>query len=357
MDPSVGRRIGPLELRLVGLDEVPERTARWARALFAPVPHPRDPGAGGLTIVFTADLPPARDRFRPHPLGPAPNGLWVADHRGRQALLPLANLDHEPVLVHPEIDFFFFHEWVCLPLVRARLWAAGAYLLRAAGFAVDGRGIALTGASAVGKTLTVLRAVRGGAQFLGDDFLGIDRTGTVSPLTQLLGLRDEARSLVPPQSRVIRQQRPRRAAVSASRWLSRVTEPWPQVSIGFSRLADAGWRLGLDITGLQEVWPGHAVSAPVPLALVVLLGSGERATSTPRLAERLAAQARLDVPACALLEDAFRQAHPSPAGNRLFPPFEEEVAFLSAALAGVEVAVASDGVAADAIVAQQVAQA
>lgn len=356
MDPSVDRRIGPLELSLVGVDELPARTARWARALFAPVPHPQGPAVARLTFVFTEDLPPVRDRFRPHPLGPAPQGLWAADHRGRHAVLPLANLDDEPVLVHPEADFFFFHEWVYLPLLRARLRTAGACLLRAAGFAVDGRGIALSGASAVGKTLAILRAVRNGAHFLGDDFLAIDNAGTVSPLTQLIGLRDEARSFVPPGSRGVRPERPRRAAVSASRWLSRVTQPWPQVSVGFARLADAGWRLGLDITGLQEVWPEATVAGPVPLALVALLGPSERVTDRSRLAQRLAAQARLDIPACALLEDAFRQAHPVPKDHRLFPRFEEEVAYLSGALAKVDVAVARDTAAAHEIVEREVAR-
>lgn len=296
---GVADRIG---VRLEGLDD--ERAGRAMRPLLPLVA----PGARtDLTIRFVDEVEAGDERLWPLPAGPTGatgrgehggDGLWMSDHLGHAAVVPIDVLDGEPVLVDRRVDPGFFHVWVWLPLLRLALARAGGTLVHAAGFADGGRRVALAAWGGTGKTAVLLECLAAGADFLGDDWVALFDDGTVAPVTTQINLN-------PSHRRTFREAPwPGSRGAAAAGALghramgvaARATTRLPQLSMALGRAGDLSRAMGRTKVALPDLFPATTVAEAGTLDSMVLLTRSPRPTETrEQMAEAVAAMNRVEL--------------------------------------------------------------
>lgn len=319
-------QVGDVVVTVTG--EVPERTISW----FAALPAGPADVAADIELRFRDDL---RTEGRPL-LGTGwlwadATDLWVADHHGRGARLPLPRLT--PVEVDRRLDPGLVHAAVLVPLLRAATWRRGGVLLRAAGIELDGRRIVATGWSGSGKTGLVVAALRRGGAYLGDDWVALGSDGTVAPVPARLFLRD----------RTGPDGAPHRTAAMAERALRRASRGTDgRMSRVLDTLADWAFH-----AGTTEAVPGDLVAdariatrGRLDTIVVLDLGGCLDGADTDLAAEVLAASSQGFVAESADVEAAHRSIFPGRFDEPLFPTFAEEQDRIRTLTADVPVSVA-----------------
>ena len=339
---SIRCRIGPLCLRVEGLEIAAGPTRSWLGSQLSglPVATGNEPV---LELRFVDGLPFPVGGPIFEPIGFAPDGLVVSDQAGRSARLPLPDPCVAPVYVDARMNRYQVEEWVLLPLLRLALERAGATLVRCAAVEIGGRAIAISAPMRTGKTRLLLALLDRGARHLGDDWLALDREGVAHPVFTGLMLRDVHRGQLagrwPGPA-----DRGRRRLVQVASWLARRTAArWPAVSVGLERVAAAAWVLGfhsVPISALPEVRLGRAA----PLGGIVLL----RPPAMPPIEAEdvpavVAGLGELDSRPVQTLAAAFAALHPAVATDPLFRAAGDARDALLAALDGGPVTVFAVG--------------
>lgn len=108
-----------------------------------------------------------------------------------------------------------------LPALRLRLTMRSIALISGAAFANDGAATVLAGPTGTGKTSLLLGALQRGAQFVGDEYVGLSSGGAVSPIARALALRSATLALAP--AAAARLSGSRRVALRIAELVSTVT--------------------------------------------------------------------------------------------------------------------------------------
>jgi hypothetical protein len=108
-----------------------------------------------------------------------------------------------------------------LPALRLFLTKRGIALISGAAFAKDGVTTILAGPTGTGKTSLLLGALQRGAQFAGDEYVGLSSDGAVSLIIRSLALRSATLALAP--DAVDRLSRSRRLALRSAELISNIT--------------------------------------------------------------------------------------------------------------------------------------
>lgn len=328
---------GHLRVRLEGAGEP---GAQVVRAALAGLPKPA--GRPDLVLRIGGAVRPGGQVLRPLPGGIDAGGLWVADHLGRGARLPL--FSETPVAAADRaIDAGFVYVWVFLPLVRALLWRRGRVMVHAAGAAIDGRAVAVAGWEGAGKSVAVLEALSQGADLVGDDWLAMGPDGTVAAVSALLNLH--AAHLSSPHARRWRRPSIRLAGLAArgARKGAQGLRGARPVSVGLAQLAEAFRRASKVKANVAQVFPGAAVVSRAPLAALALLvpEGGTSLAAVEQVATALSACSAVEWRHCADLEALAAFAWPERA-RTVFPSAAQEAAVVRRALADVRLVVLSD---------------
>ena len=108
-----------------------------------------------------------------------------------------------------------------LPALRLLLTSRSVALISGAAFAKDGTATVLAGPTGTGKTSLLLGALQRGAQFVGDEYVGLSSAGGVSPIARSLALRAATLALAP--GAADRLSAPRRMALRMAELVSTAT--------------------------------------------------------------------------------------------------------------------------------------
>ncbi len=329
IDAVVG---GGLHVRLEGAGAP---GARIVRAALGGLPLAT--GRPDLVLRVGRNVRPTGPAWRPLPAGIDTGGLWVTDHLGRAARLPL--FVEEPVAdCDGAIDASFLYVWVFLPLVRALLWRQGIVLVHAAGAVQGAERVAVAGWEGAGKSLVVLDALAHGSDLIGDDWIAVTPGGNVAAVSGLLNLHAAHATSVPrghlgsPSARV---------AGAGARWAhgaAKRTAGFRPASVGLAHLSESLRKAGKVKANVTEIFPASTVAGPGPLtSLAVVVPEGAALPRTP-------ADAAASLAACSLVEwrhCADLEALAAFAGQRPlrapFPVAADEEKALARALAGVAI--------------------
>lgn len=340
-------RAGPLTIAVSGAEG---RTPTPATRVFGLLPTAAAGAAADLRIAFVPDLRMPSRAARPvggHPLYAVPGGLAVSDHLGREAYLPLAALQTEPVLIDPDLDLHVLQTWVQLPLLRMALHHAGGALARCSVVDVAGRRIALVAPARVGKTRLLLALLRHGASLVGDDWVAVDGAGGVGAACRLMVVRDEARTDEGRHS-------VRGALVGRLRWLSARTARSRRLSLALAHVADLAWRWGQEVTDVSLALPGaHVADRLAALDEVILLETPVMprpgTVSLDAAVEIVAAAGVAELPEQFVLEAVYRSVHPGTLSAGALPGRGDDLDCLRRAFQGARLrSLVYDGSAADA---------
>jgi len=110
---------------------------------------------------------------------------------------------------------------VLLPALRLLLTTRDIALISGAAFAEDGATTILAGPTGTGKTSLLLGALERGAQFVGDEYVGLSSDGVVSPIARSVALRLATLALAPEAAD--RLSGPRRVALRIAELVSTAT--------------------------------------------------------------------------------------------------------------------------------------
>ena len=108
-----------------------------------------------------------------------------------------------------------------LPALRLLLAKREIALISGAAFAKDGVTTILAGPTGTGKTSLLLGMLQRGAQFAGDEYVGLSKDGAVSLIIRSLALRSATLALAPDAAD--RLSRPRRLALRFAELISSIT--------------------------------------------------------------------------------------------------------------------------------------
>jgi hypothetical protein len=325
---------GLVSVRLTGVRLLRGDTGYWVRTVLGPLASAAH-GEADVTIRFAPDVRPRGPELGSLPVGIAGRDeVWVADPRGRPAVLPLADLGSRPVTVDTEIDPWAFESWVFMPLVRAALWKHGASLIHAAGAVVDGRAVALAGWTGSGKTRVVMELLARGADLLGDDWLALTPEGLVAPVQGHVDLTLDSRRREGFRGA---PRLARRAGMAVTRWGTARLGRLPRVSKGLARLGDPP----VVVAPVGRVFPGSRVAGPSPLDTLVLLVPPGVPTPPPAAsAEVIGIQNQMYLREGPAIESAFRLAFPGRLEVSMFPAADEECRMLAKSLSTARLLVA-----------------
>ncbi len=108
-----------------------------------------------------------------------------------------------------------------LPALWLLLTARNVALISGAAFAKDGLATVLAGPTGTGKTSLLLGALQRGAHFVGDEYVGLNSDGRVSPIARSLALRSATLALAPEAA--ARLSGPRKVALRIAELVSTAT--------------------------------------------------------------------------------------------------------------------------------------
>ena len=329
-----------IDVHLEGTEQLAEPLAEWTQRVVEPLRDlpPAPPGAPKIRIRFSPGVRPLGRKKSSIPGGFCEQGIWLADHLGRAAILPLADLDNRAVEVDPAMDPSFFVSWVYMPVVRAGLWRTDATLVHAATAEIEGRRVALTGWSGTGKTLILLELLKAGANLLGEDWLVLSGSGHVGQVTAHLEIMQFHWERVFRSPWPGKGGRAQRTGTRVAAWGSRRTRRMSFLSRGLARVEES-WHPHTVHTSLQAVFPSARQADPGALDTLIVLDPDGRypELTNEQAAEMWAAQSHTFLMGHATLEGALRYAHPGAVTRSLFPSFQEEHDLTVRALSGVRV--------------------
>lgn len=134
-----------------------------------------------------------------------------------------------------------------LPALGRLLVERGVALFVGAAFEIDGVGTLLAARTGHGKTTALLGALERGATLIGDEFIGLSRDAQMTPVLDILGLRQATLALAP--RTLQRLSKSRRRSLRAARLAALLTrnhlDPLVHVSldeVGASRVSESSTR-------------------------------------------------------------------------------------------------------------------